>query len=343
MVVEMRMLNYLREVFKTPEYSDEYPNDYFEVNIQIMKTATIWDRKKPFSIVIFIYCIIYCTPSEFISLWYTRINVASLTMNLGVALTHGVAVIKVMNWYYRQRDMVNLMASLQGQEDLKYENFKSFKPGYIIQKAKRLNIVVSTLFFWCAISVPVSGYIAGFANIFINYFWHHSTANLSNSTDNYNSTISTMNFKCGLPFFSWIPFDYSTEELCFLAMMFQSVPMYYLTLMIVAVDTFFMSLVNFLTAHLMVLQGALKTVCERGDVKAGSYVNILSRRKNELKELKKCLKHLQFIQNKCEYVENAYSLQMLCQVMVSLFVICTCLFLISTVSIIILLGWYLIV
>lgn len=333
MVVEMRMLSYLREVLKSPTYSDEYPNDYFEVNIQIMKTATIWDRKKVFSIFIFIYCIIYCTPSEFISLWYTRINVASLTMNLGVGLTHGVAVIKVLNWYYRQQEMVDLMASLQEREDMKYENFKSFKPGYILQKAKRLNIVVSTLFFWCAISVPVSGYIAGFANIFINYFWHHSTVNISNTTDNNNSTISTTNFKCGLPFFSWIPFDYSTEEFCFLAMMFQCIPMYYLTLMIVAVDTFFMSIVNYLTAHLMVLQGALTTVCERGDIKSRTSGNIIIRRRNELKELKKCLKHLQFIQNKCEVVENVYSLQMLCQVMVSLFVICTCLFLISTVSI----------
>lgn len=290
------MFNYLRKI-NTKVTETQYPNNYFDVNIEILKIATIWypeDSTKlkyglyhVFSIFSFLFCIVFCTPSEFISLLYTWGDLNAFIMNLGIALTHGICNIKVINWYIRRKEIMALMDTLQSEE-FQYKSCKNFEPGYIFQKAKQTNIILSTMFFWWSIMVPISGYISGFYNFFFN------------RDSFYTSEMKT--FQCiSLPFYSWIPFDHSSEWRCVLAMIFQSFPMIYLTLMIIAVDTMFMGLINNITAHLLVLQGAFNTIRTRAlqtlnKEDCFALYDDWELNREMMRSMKKCIQHLQTVQ-----------------------------------------------
>lgn len=274
-----------------------YPNDYFDVNIKVMRIATVWYSKdesklyKFYSIFCFVYCIVFCTPSEFVSLVDTWRDINALVMNLGIALTHGIASLKVINWYIRRKEILLLMEILQDQQ-YHYKPTKNFKPGMIIEKAKQTNITLTKMFFLIANMIPVSSYILAI----INYFFR---PHLLYTIDENGST----EFCKKLPFYSWIPFERSTDFSCFMAIIFQSYPFTYLTVMIVAMDTLYMGLINYATAHLLVLQEAFRDL-------RSSALSELSREneQNELlhddellemtmmKHMKKCIIHFQTIQ-----------------------------------------------
>lgn len=274
-----------------------YPNDYFDINIKVMKIATVWypDNEsklyKFYSVFCFIYCIVFCTPSEFISLIDTKDDINAFIMNLGIALTHFIASWKVINWYLRKKDILLLMEILQDKQ-YHYEETKNFNPGEIIEKAKQTNITLTKMFFIIANAIPISSYILAIINFIFRPQVFYTTDENGES------------YYCKkLPFYSWIPFDRSKEVSCFFALVFQSYPFTYLTIMIVAMDTIYMGLINYATAHLLVLQEAFRKLRSRALASLSREDEndellqddeVLER--TMMEHMKKCIIHFQTIQ-----------------------------------------------
>lgn len=91
-------------------------------------------------------------------------------------------------------------------------------------------------------------------------------------------------------------------------------------------------------AHLLVLEGAIRTIQPRCAKKLHFNVETITRYQKVIldkemqKEMKKCTKHLQTILNICQHLEDTYYLQNLLQTIISLIEICFSLYLLSMES-----------
>lgn len=109
-------------------------------------------------------------------------------------------------------------------------------------------------------------------------------------------------FNQQLPYFSWMPFAYNTPVNFLWAVCYQAGPMFSYAYSIVGMDTLFMNIMNFIVAHLCVIQGAFKTnrarCCLR--IKGPELTNDGLWNSKELSremigEMKKIINHLQTI------------------------------------------------
>lgn len=98
-----------------------YPRDYFSINKKVIKVASLWYFTsenwvyKLFCLINFIYCVVYNTPAEFLSLYTTWGDLSSFIGNLGIALTHFIASWKVINWFMKRKLILKLMETLQDE------------------------------------------------------------------------------------------------------------------------------------------------------------------------------------------------------------------------------------
>ncbi|GLV43402.1 Odorant receptor 2a [Carabus blaptoides fortunei] len=285
------MLRYIGQLNR-PVTKREYPKSYFKVNITMLRLVA-------------------------------DLNV--FLSNLGIVLTHIVGAIKILNWCIQHKRILALMEVLQNDE-FQYGSYGDFEPGLIAQKAKQKNVLFSTMYFWSCYLVLISGYVEPTYSL----IFQPETL----ETLNLNGE---MQFCWKLPFFSWMPFDHTTYLSCALAYVIQFFLLMYLSFMIIAVDALFMGIINYITAHLDIIQSALKTIRTRAIAilgRAGDREEILYD-DEELnaaiqEQLRKATKYLQTVYSLCDAVEQIYSIQTLVQVMITLVVMCTCMYLLST-------------
>lgn len=258
-----KMLRYIGQVNR-PVAKREYPKNYFRVNITILRLGFIWfpDWKKNIFIILYsllwmILAIILTPLSEFMMFPSTAVDMNVFLNNLGVVLSHAVGAIKIINWCVQHRKILALMEVLKSDE-FHYQSYGDFEPGFIVQRAKQKNVLFSTMYFWSCNLVLIIGYL-------------EPTYSLIFQPEN----LETLNFSgekkfCWkLPFFSWMPFDHTTYWTCVLAYVIQFFLIMYLTFMIIAVDTLFMGIINYITAHLDIVQSAFKTIRARALVTLG--------------------------------------------------------------------------
>lgn len=272
----------------------EYPKDYFDINKKILKIAGLWKDStgscwlyESFRVFCFVYCVVFCTPSEFVKLLDTWGNMTEFMMNLGIALTHGIASLKVLNWYWRRRQILDMMNILD-DEKYYYQRAGEFRPGFVVEKAKRINVSVSKMFFILANIIPGSSYVFGLGK----YLFSNESL--------YDVHENQVVYCRKLPFYSWIPFDHTSGRItCLLGILFQAFPFTYLTVMIVAMDTLYMGLINYLTAHLLVLQGAFKHIRLSAQDNVGNFEKFTDEgpfERQMMTEIKKRIQHLQVVQ-----------------------------------------------
>lgn len=289
----------IREIWQTIYFKMTYPSGYFDINVKVIKIASLWYFNsenllyKTFCFINFIYCVVFNTPAEFISLFTTWGNINAFLMNLGIALTHFIASWKVINWFARRNKILQLMQILQ-DETYYYNELDNFKPNLIIAKAKRINITLTKMFFVLANAIPWTNYLVGF--IVLLFY--------PNSLYSYNKD-GVETYCSRLPFYSWIPFEHTTRISCLMATIFQFYPFTYLTIMIVAMDTLFMGLMNYVTAHLLVLQEAFRNIRnlalddvgeKYGEENKKEIFNEAILEQSMMKYMRKCVIHFQAIQ-----------------------------------------------
>lgn len=183
-----------------------------------------------------------------------------------------------------------------------------------------------------------------------------------------------------LPYFSWMPFRYDTPGTYLLALGYQAGPMFSYAYSIVGMDTLFMNSMNCVVAHLVVVQGAFRSLRRRcvrrmgkGDGWDGNGLwNTEEMMGLMMVEMKKCCRHLQrvfwlvmisgqrcclslrrkfnkqnicplnlpsavYFRHKyffrvCEELERLHKYLTLGQMLATLFILCTSLYLVSTVN-----------
>ncbi|EFA10800.2 odorant receptor 94a [Tribolium castaneum] len=294
--------------------SDEYVKDVFIANRWMLRCAGLWTPStrsklvqipyKIYAIVVFLFVNVYFTSTEFLSLFYTHKNLYNFIKNVNFFLTHFMGAVKVIFWFFKGHVLRDLMRTLESPE-FHYEPCEGFQPGLIWRKYRRIGFKYSLGFLALAHMTLSSSYIPPLLTVTLN------------PPPYQNGTLSPFYQK--LPYFSWMPFSYSTPRSYLLALGYQAGPMFSYAYSIVGMDTLFMNIMNFIAAHLVILQGAF----------ASSKMRVLDPGQMN-NEMKRNCRHLQTILRVSEDLERVHRYLTLGQLTATLFILCTSLYLIST-------------
>lgn len=274
--------------------SDEYIQDVFIVNRWILRLAGLWRPSNPSKIIqnlyvtyaVFVYLFVnlFFTGTEFLSLFYTYKNLYKFIKNINFFLTHFMGAVKVTFWFFKGNVLRNLMKTLESNE-FHYEQSDDFIPSEIWKKYRKIGFKYTLGFLMLAHMTLSSSYIPPLL-----------TASLNPPPYGNGNTSS---FYYRLPYYSWMPFEHYTPKRYILALGYQAGPMFSYAYSIVGMDTLFMNIMNFIAAHLTVLQGAFMTckqrVVKRMENRSGNLHNAALVRKEMNKEMRKNCRHLQTI------------------------------------------------
>ncbi|XP_060529460.1 odorant receptor 4-like [Cylas formicarius] len=308
----------------------EYAEDFFYVNRWILRLAGLWcpENKNPYAqfaynayaIVVFLFPNLWFTSTEFVSLFYTYKREDAFIKNINFFLTHFMGAVKVIFWYFRGDCLIRIMKTLE-DPDLHYKPFTEYNPGKISKRYKKIGVTYTLSFLALAHATLSSSYIPPIISV-TRYM--RSDAN------------STHLLPEKLPYYSWMPFAYNTEKLYLLAVAYQAGPMFSYAYSIVGIDTLFMNIMNNIGSNLTIMQGAFKTLRGRTAKIVGQPISSLRLHENaeftdELyKQFRKISRHLQTVLHMSNQLESVYRYVTLCQITATLFILCTCLYLVST-------------
>lgn len=264
--------------------------DCFFCNRIILRFAGLWQPEKmtrlqkflyrTYAVFVFLFVNLFFTTTEFISLWETRKNFYDLIKNINFALTHLMGAVKCCFWFAKHKKLIEIITILQSNEFSYEEVPGKFSHIEIIKRFKFKGAVFTFVFFALAHLTLSSSYIPPLI-----------------ATVRFDGNGS---FNQKLPYFSWMPFKYNTKERFLLAMGYQAIPMFSYAYSIVGMDTLFMNIMNFIVAHLLLVQGSFRTIRERSVRKISGREMDGLRDSEELNrillgEMKKTIKHLQTI------------------------------------------------
>lgn len=242
-----------------PFPKSEYGKDHFILNRWILRGAGLWAPEtkskiisigfKCYAVIVFLFVNLFFTSTEFISIKDTYKDLNMLIKNLSFALTHLLGAIKVLFWYYRNKELKKLMNILESEE-LHYESKDDFQPAEIFRKAKRTGIKYTFTFYMMAHLTVSSSYIPSIVTTFTN----------PNYIENEQGNLT---FYQPMPYFSWIPFKIDTPKAYLYALAYQMCPVLSYAYSIVGMDTLFMNILNLTGAHMSVLKGAFRSIRAR--------------------------------------------------------------------------------
>ncbi|RZC42074.1 odorant receptor 71a, partial [Asbolus verrucosus] len=308
---------------------EPYVKDVFVVNRWILRLAGLWKPDNSskyvqiafriYAVVVFLFVNIYFTTTEFLSLFYTYKNLYDFIKNVNFFLTHFMGAAKVTFWFFKGHVLRRLMAILEDPE-FHYAGCDGYNPGQIWKKYKKIGFKYTLGFLTLAHMTLSSSYVPP---LITAIFY---------PPPNGNGTTSP--FYERLPYFSWMPFSHTTPGTYLLALGYQAGPMFSYAYSIVGMDSLFMNTMNFIAAHFTILQGAFMTsknrVLENFPVNSGKARDPLLVREAMNNEMKRNCRHLQTILSVCEDLEVVHRFLTLGQAIATLFILCTCLYLIST-------------
>nr|AVH87255.1 odorant receptor 14 [Holotrichia parallela] len=231
---------------------------------------------------------------------------------------------KVLIWFYYRQPLLKITRLLEKNSSI-FQDY-DFDCRGVISKEKRFKDLWTKSFFLAATLVSV---LAGFLSI---------TETLT-SAEKYvefkNGTHYVYNQK--LPYYSWVPFDQTSSKLAFVvAVVYQCLALLNCGYITVGLDMMFVALISFINAHFVMSRNAFRrlgTVCLKRLNTESTISNHLSKmlQKEYEVELRKCIKHLQMLIRICQTLEDIYSPLVLMQVLISLVVLCTCLYQVSSI------------
>ncbi|CAG9857621.1 unnamed protein product [Phyllotreta striolata] len=313
---------------------DSYPEDFFVVNRWILKFAGMWRPDTDNVIIqalyttyvigIFLFVNIFFTSTEFLSLLYTYGNEYDLIKNISFALTHLMGAVKVVFFYYQGRNLKSIMSTLESDE-LRYESCEKsgFFPGLVAKSYKRTGIKYTVIFFMMAHATLTSSYLPP------------TIAALKYNEDDPESLLPDR-----LPYYSWMPFGFDTAGTYLIALGYQAIPMFSYAYSIVGMDTLFMNIMNCVGMNLEIIQGAFLSIRDRSLEKidgapltADGLYNTAALNGVMRAEMRKISKHLQTVYRMCERLEDVHKFLTLAQTVATLFIICSCLYLVSSTPI----------
>lgn len=303
--------------------------NYFETNVKILKFGGLWYSEKQetfrdymyltYTILALITIFLFFTPSELCSLYEFKNDIKPFMDNLAIVSSHVVAAVKIFNFILKRKKIKEVIDALL-KEPLEYD-VGDFKIRDVLMESKRNSYKYTLLFF---ISVEVVLWLNYSTAIFNLVFFGDSYISVDKFGNRY--------FCKKLPFHSWFPFDHSTKPTCLLAIFLQFLILNVLALMIIGFDTLFMSLTNLVVGHLRILYQGFKLIPERCLYKKKNIDPAINFDDEMYREMKKCVNHLNNIQQIYMSLEEIYQHTTMVQVFTSLCVTCACMFLLATVD-----------
>ncbi|GJQ74621.1 hypothetical protein Trydic_g21476 [Trypoxylus dichotomus] len=303
-------------------------DNFFDVNFTMLKMAGIWipETKTKLSIKLMYLvcntlcisysCLIFC-PSELVYLANTFSNLEDLVKNVNMAITHLLANIKVCLWFYYRKEIIGIIETL-GTYGRRYESSANFRAEEIVQKAKKFKDTFSILLLTFGIFTAISSCLACFLGIL--------GMEIPEGKD--------IDFK--LPYFSYIPCNYRASKFTFsAAIWYQFLPVFNFACIIIGFDTLYTAILAYVSAQLDIIQRAFSTIRPRCIARLGLELPTDILKDPPLlmeemhKEMNKIVNHLQVLLDICRRLEEIFTNVILVQVMVSLIVLCTCIFLVS--------------
>lgn len=266
--------------------------DYFFCNRIILRCAGLWEPEsvsrlqrlayRAYAIFVFVFVNIVFTATEFVSLLETRRDLHDLIKNINFALTHLMGAVKCCFWFFNHRRLLSIISTLEGDEFTYEEIPGKFSQRKIMERYRFKGALFTLSFFAMAHLTLTSSYAPSL---------------IQAARFQGNGTFSQK-----LPYFSWMPFRYDTSGKYMLALGYQAGPMFSYAYSVVGMDTLFMNMMNFVVGHLLVLQGAFKTIRERcvarlkgAEVRRGGLRDSEELDLEMMGEMRKSIRHLQTI------------------------------------------------
>ncbi|CAH0559576.1 unnamed protein product [Brassicogethes aeneus] len=297
-------------------------SDFFFFNRWILKIAGLWlpENKtwyvqliyKIYALTIFISMYCFFVMTEFISLLYTYSDLNDLIKNLSFCLTDLLATGKVVFWYFNIRKLQRIIQRLE-EDQLKYERCEDFDPEEIFYSYK-------------IFGVKATGTFLGFG--LLTFFASCVPPILSTL----KVLITNDEFKPQpLVYYAWTPFNYDTPKMYLIAQIYQATSLISKVQNVVGLDTLIMNLMNFIAYHFTLIQQAFLTITQRKLQRRISLQNLTPEEHKIMdKEMKEMCKQVQKILGICKELENIQRYLIFFQTMATLFILCTCLYLVSS-------------
>ncbi|XP_065158714.1 odorant receptor 46a-like [Atheta coriaria] len=216
-----------------------------------------------------------------------------------------------------------------------YESFEDFNPEDIVKADKkildRFTLGFGALAGFSAFTALLRCYVILLFDYEDQYIYEVDSFNVTKPIYNQN-----------LPYYSYIFWDHQKNRWNFAcAVLFQCYPVFFYGMIVTGFDSLYVGIISKISCQIKILNEAFKTVRPRclrrlglpitssGDVLRE--VDWVNRELN--KELTRNTRSLQIVLSICEKMEEIFTYAVLVQVMVSLLVFCSCLYLISTMPI----------
>ncbi|CAH0559635.1 unnamed protein product [Brassicogethes aeneus] len=299
-------------------------SDFFFFNRWILKIAGLWlpENKtwyiqliyKIYALTIFISIYCFFVMTEFISLLDTYSDLNDLIKNLSFCLTDLLTTGKVVFWYFNIRKLQSIIRRLE-EDQLKYERCEGFDPEEIFYSYKIFGVKATGTFLGLGVLT--------FSGLFVPPIL--STLKVLLTNDEFKPPL--------LPNSSWIPFNYDTPKMYLIALIYQAISMILRVINVVALDSFIMNLMNFIAYHFTLIQQAFLKITQR-KLQRRIYLQSLTPQEHTImdKEIKEMCKQVQKILGICKELENIQRYLIFFQTMATLFILCTCLYLVSSVE-----------
>ncbi|XP_057661739.1 odorant receptor 94b-like [Diorhabda carinulata] len=310
---------------------DPYAHDFFVANRWLLKIAGLWRPENENNIIqflytvyvtiIFLYVNMFFMLTEFVSIFYVYGNQFDLIKNISWALTHFMGTVKVVFVNFQGHQLRKIMDNLENSK-LHYEHCpsKDFFPGKISKRYKRIGITHTVVFLWMAYLIIILSYLPPVIAALIS---------VANNTE--------IMLQQKLPYDFWTPFKPDTTTSYFLAVGFQIIPMFSYTHSVVGMDTLFTNIMNCIAMNLEIIQGAFISISPRAAAKTEGPLLTPDKLHNSdaltiklRTEMKKVTKHLQVVYKACDDLEDVHKYLTLAQTTATLFILCSCLYVVST-------------
>ncbi|XP_022904229.1 odorant receptor 4-like isoform X1 [Onthophagus taurus] len=285
---------------------------FFGLNVKLLKFAGVWVYEDQLSIlnvynvICIFYSMIFFTFSQIISLKDSRKAKIDLIRNINMTTSFVLSLYKLTKWFLWRKEILSIMKTLSDTSIFDFYNKKK-----IIETNKKVKDNLIKIFHSLSIAVSSICFLTRLFQIIFN--------------EEYNQE---------LPYQSWIPFEYKSSKFQhMLAVFMQCLALFNCGSITVGLDMLYTALVMLTTVHFKLLREAFKNIQKKvlNDLKIKHEDEKFIKKCED--ELKKLIQHLQVVLKICDDLETIYSSLIFAQLLVSLVVLCTCMFLVTTVPI----------
>nr|QBB72952.1 odorant receptor [Protaetia brevitarsis] len=302
-----------------------YNTDLFYINDFFLKCAAVWPINhktgiKHVSYKIYQFFVITVTLVLFPTSLFVNVaqNVDNLLTFMEILYPAVIGLLSAAKVYFSFMNCDRIKRVMYSLEcnDFHYEKIENFDPCLIMKRAK-LRGIITTMTMWCLCQLTL---FLTYGSPIVKSFWYYiKDMPIGNVT-----TFQT------LPTRLHPLFQCDTALKYLIACLLQFILFSLYILVIVGFDGLFMNLLNIIGEHMVILQGAFRTIRNRCLLTiSGIDLGVDELEERMMIEMKKCIRHLQMIFQCCADTEEIFKYICLIQSTATLLQFCDCLMLLS--------------